>query len=79
MLNQLKKRLAANDITAGFTDSAITEIAKEGFDPVYGARPLRRAIQSKLEDMLSEEIISGNIKNGDNINVDFGDGRFIVK
>ncbi len=79
MLNQLKKRLAANDITAGFTDSAIAEIAKEGFDPVYGARPLRRAIQSKLEDMLSEEIISGNIKNGDNINVDFGDGRFIVK
>ena len=71
MLNQLKKRLAANDITAEFTDSAIAEIAKEGFDPVYGARPLRRAIQSKLEDMLSEEIISGNIKNGDNINVNF--------
>ncbi len=78
MLDQLKKRLAANEITAEFTDAAIAEIAKEGFDPVYGARPLRRAIQSKIEDMLSEEIISGNIKSGDDISVDFADGKFIA-
>lgn len=78
MLNQLKKRLDVNEITTDFTDAAVAEIAKEGFDPVYGARPLRRAIQSKLEDMLSEEIISGNIQSGDNISVDFKDGKFAV-
>lgn len=79
MLGQLKKRLAANEINAEFSDAAVAEIAKEGFDPVYGARPLRRAIQSKIEDMLSEEIISGNIGNGDSVEVDVKDGSFVVE
>lgn len=79
MLGQLKKRLAANEINAEFSDAAVAEIAKEGFDPVYGARPLRRAIQSKIEDMLSEEIISSNIGNGDSVEVDVKDGSFVVE
>jgi len=77
MLKGLESRLLANGITAEFTDDAITEIAKEGFDPVYGARPLRRAIQSKIEDMLSEKIIGGEI--GDKVTVDAEDGKFIAK
>ncbi len=76
MLSGLKKRLEANGITAEFTDDAIAEIAKAGFDPVYGARPLRRAIQNKIEDMLSEKIIEGNI--GDNVTVDAQNGEFTV-
>lgn len=79
MLGKLKERLAANDIEAEFTDEAVKETAKEGFDPTYGARPLRRAIQSKVEDMLSEEIICGNISSGDKIAVDFADGKFYVR
>ena len=79
MLGQLKKRLSANEINAEFSDAAVAEIAKEGFDPVYGARPLRRAIQSKIEDMLSEEIIGGNIGSGDNVEVDVKDGSFVVE
>ena len=78
MLSALQKRLAANEITASFTDEAICAIAKEGFDPVYGARPLRRAIQSKIEDMLSEEIISGSVKNGDSITIDAKDNKFVI-
>lgn len=77
MLKSLKKRLAANDITATFTEEAVAEIARAGFDPVYGARPLRRAIQSKIEDMLSEKIIDQSIKN--NVTVDFKDGQFIAE
>ena len=50
-----------------------------GFDPAYGARPLRRAIQNEIEDMLSEEIIDGNIKSGDSITVDVEDDKFTVK
>ena len=79
MLDNLSERLTANEITAEFTDDAIGLIAKEGFDPVYGARPLRRAIQNKIEDMLAEKIIDGAVKNGDKITVDAKDNEFIVK
>lgn len=77
MLSGLKDRLASNGIAAEFTEKAVSEIAKEGFDAVYGARPLRRAIQNKIEDMLSEKIIDGSV--GKSITVDSEDGNFIVK
>lgn len=79
MLDTLKKRLAENGITASFTDEAISHIAKEGFDPVYGARPLRRAIQSKIEDLLAEKMLESHIKDGDSISVDVEDGKLTVK
>ena len=79
MLDSLKKRLEANEITADFSDEAVALISKKGFDPVYGARPLRRAIQSNIEDMLSEEIIDGNIKAGDKITVTVKDDKFVVE
>ena len=59
MLETLSKRLAAMDITITFTDAAITAIADKGFDDSYGARPLRRAIQSEIEDVLSEKLLDG--------------------
>ena len=79
MLKSLEKRLNANEINVTFTESAVSKIAKSGFDPVYGARPLRRAIQNEIEDMLSEEIIDGNVKSGDSITVDVEDDKFTVK
>ncbi len=79
MLKNLTARLAANEITAEFSDAAVEKIAKSGFDPVYGARPLRRAIQNQIEDMLSEEIIDGKINRGDKITVDTADDKFVVK
>ena len=78
LLKSLKKRLSENEITVEFTDAAIEKIADEGFDKIYGARPLRRAIQSKIEDMLSEKIIDGEIKSGDKITVDVVDNQFDV-
>ena len=79
MLKSLEKRLAENEITVSFSDAAIEKISDEGFDKVYGARPLRRAIQSKIEDMLSEKIIEGEIKGGDTITVDCENDEFSVK
>ena len=79
MMNSLKERLLENEIEVEFSDEAVAQIAKEGFDPVYGARPLRRAIQSRIEDMLSEEIIDAKVKAGDKIIVDFADEKFVVK
>ena len=78
MLYTLKGRLAANDIEAEFTDSAIAQLAKAGFDPVYGARPLRRAIQSDIEDLVAEKMLEGVIKPGSRAVVDYADGSFNV-
>ncbi len=76
MLSNLKERLKALDIEIEFTDNAITEIANEGFDDVYGARPLRRAITSKIEDSLSEKILDGTVSKNSKITCDFKDGSF---
>ena len=79
MLEGLKGRLKANDIEVSFSEEAIEKIAESGFDPVYGARPLRRAIQSQLEDMISEKIIDGEISSGDTIKVVVTDDKLSVE
>lgn len=81
MSRTIVKRLEDMDIYAKITPAAIDVIAKEGFDPEYGARPLRRAIQKKIEDLLSEELLSGNIKIGDNVTIGAqkGEIRFTVR
>ncbi len=78
MLSSLEKRLADNEIKVTFTDKAVERISDEGFDKVYGARPLRRAIQSRIEDMLSEKIIDGEISAGDTVSVDYDGENFVA-
>lgn len=67
MLDGLKSRLAGLSIEISFDPSATERISTDGYDPVYGARPLRRAIQAKIEDRLAEEMLHGMIKAGDKI------------
>lgn len=67
MLKQVNVRLKAMGINAEFDDEAISLLSKEGFDVVYGARPLRRAIQNKVEDKIAELILEGKIKDGDTV------------
>ena len=76
MLRTLDKRLAGMDMSCQVSDRAVAEIAKAGFDPVYGARPLRRAIQSKIEDTLSEQLLTGKFRAGDVIQIDAENGEF---
>ena len=76
MLDTLTQRLAAMDITITFTDAAVTAIADKGFDDAYGARPLRRAIQSEIEDVLSEQMLDGKIKENSTVTCDYQDGKF---
>lgn len=73
----LSKRLADRDLDLSFTEEALDLIAAEGFDPVYGARPLKRAIQNEIENPLAQEILSGKFLPGDIIEVDAADGTFI--
>lgn len=79
MLEGLKKRLAQNDITAEVDESAVKLLAKEGFDPVYGARPLRRAITAKVEDLFAEEMLDGKIENGDSVVIKAENGEIIIE
>jgi len=74
-LQYLAKRLAAMDMQLKVTDAALAEIASAGFDPVYGARPLKRAIQSEIENPLAREILAGNFMAKDTVQVDHKAGR----
>ena len=79
MLDSLGKRLRELDIDVEFTDEAIKAIAKAGFDPVYGARPLRRAIQQQIEDKLSEEMLEGKLSAGKKYLCTHEDGKYEFK
>lgn len=79
MLETLKNRLSANEIDVSFDESAVALLAKEGFDPVYGARPLRRAITNKVEDLFAGEILDGNIKSGDSVVVKEENGEIKIE
>ncbi|MDQ0340155.1 ATP-dependent Clp protease ATP-binding subunit ClpC [Caldalkalibacillus uzonensis] len=78
MAKQLQKRLKEQDIEFSLTDAALRHIVKEGHDPQYGARPLRRALQRMVEDRLSEELLQGNISKGDSVLIDVEDGQLKV-
>ncbi len=79
LLDGLRKRLSAIEISAEFDESVIKAVAKVGFDPVYGARPLKRAVQTNIEDMLSEYMLDSRIEKGSRIKVVFKDGKYIVE
>ncbi|MGG0824392.1 ATP-dependent protease ATP-binding subunit ClpC [Paenibacillus turicensis] len=78
MSEELRKRLQEYDVDFILTDKAKAFLAKEGFDPAYGARPLRRAIQKHIEDRLSEELLTGTVKKGDLLTIDEEDGKLSV-
>ena len=74
-VNMLAKRLRSNGIEINVSDSALDMLGEAGFDPVYGARPLRRAIQQHLENRLAREILKGEFSPGDKVAIDFADGE----
>lgn len=79
LTNELIEQLADQGIDLRITSAALDILAEEGYDPEYGARPLRRAIQTNVEDMLSDEIIAGNVKAGDKITVGGSKGDLTLR
>ena len=65
-------------MTMTVDEEAVKLVAKEGFDPVYGARPLRRAIQNSVEDAVAEKLLEGTVKSGDAIRVTAEDGKIAI-
>ncbi|MDK2824439.1 MAG: ATP-dependent Clp protease ATP-binding subunit ClpC [Clostridia bacterium] len=79
MLKELEKRLKENELNLEVKDAAKEVLAKEGFDPTYGARPLRRAIQKLVEDQLAEEMLKGTYKPGATVIVDAENDTIVLK
>jgi ATP-dependent Clp protease ATP-binding subunit ClpB len=75
----INKRLAERNITLTLTAAAAEHIGREGYDPVYGARPLKRYLQREVETALSRKILGGSVTEGSNVTVDLADGRLSFK
>ncbi len=75
-LARLRSRLAERDMTIELTDAAKQQLAVEGWDPIFGARPLKRTIQQRIENALASRLLSGEFGPGDRINVDAAGGQF---
>jgi ATP-dependent Clp protease ATP-binding subunit ClpB len=78
-LSRLSKRLEDRHITLEVSDAAKDFLGNEGFDPVYGARPLKRVIQQRLLDRLAVEMLGGNVKDGDTVHVDVENGNIVIR
>ena len=79
MLDVTAGRMAQQGITLEAEDDAVAELAKDGFDPQYGARPLRRAIQNQVEDAVAEQMLEGTLKSGDTAHVRLKDGKVVIE
>ena len=79
MINMVQDELKDRNITLSLTDAARSYLGEKGFDPVLGARPLRRVIQNEVEDTLSDELLSGRLHDGDEAVVDVEDGKIVVR
>ena len=77
-LGYLQRRLAARKLELSVTDRARESLAREGFDPVYGARPLKRAIQRLVQDPLARRLLEGEFHDGDRIQVDLQGGEIVL-
>lgn len=79
MLKEFEDRVKAKDMDITITDAVVKHIAKVGFDSTYGARPLRRAIQSKIEDLFAEAILDKQVQSGDTVKMDLKDDKIIIE
>jgi ATP-dependent Clp protease ATP-binding subunit ClpC len=79
LLDQTRRMVRAQDITVDFTDAAVDWIAERGYQPEYGARPLRRTIQREVDNQLSRLLLDGRIREGGRVTVDVEDGRLAFR
>ena len=79
MVQELDRRLSDQELSLELTDSARSHVIAEGYDPVYGARPLKRYLQKYVETLAARKILSGDVHAGDTLVLDIEDGNFIVK
>ena len=74
-----QRRMAAQGITLQADDDAVAALAKDGFDARYGARPLRRTLQTEVEDAVAEQMLEGKLHSGDTAHVCLKDGKVVIE
>ena len=79
MLDTIGSRMAAQGITLQADDDAVAALAKDGFDARYGARPLRRTLQTEVEDVVAEQMLDGQLKSGDTAHVRLKDDKVVIE
>ena len=79
MLRKVAERMKDMEIGMTWTEAAKKHLAKAGFDPVYGARPLRRAVTSEVEDLVAEESLEGRISKGSEVVLDVENDKLVLK
>jgi ATP-dependent Clp protease ATP-binding subunit ClpB len=77
-LQQLRARLSARSISLDVDEAALDLLAAEGYDPTYGARPLKRVIQRRVQDPLAMAILDGGLRDGDTARVEVRDGELVI-
>lgn len=75
----MQKLLRDRKITLDLSDAALRWLGRVGYDPVYGARPLKRAVQRYLQDPLAEMILQGEVPDGSTVKIEEGDGALVMK
>ena len=78
MVRELSNRLADQELSLELTDAARTQVIENGYDPVYGARPLKRYLQNYVETLAAKKILSGDVHAGDTLVLDVKDGEFVI-
>ena len=78
MVKELSNRLADQELSLELTDAARTQVIENGYDPVYGARPLKRYLQNYVETLAAKKILSGDVHQGDTLVLDVKDGEFVI-
>jgi ATP-dependent Clp protease ATP-binding subunit ClpC len=79
LIKKLEKRLNERNISLNISQAAKEKLIEEGFDDEYGARPLKRIIQKRIEDRLSEEILLGHILDGEKVTINYQEGNYTFK
>ena len=78
-LGRLKKRLRLRDITLNFSDELITHLTQAGYEPSFGARPMKRVIVKQVQDPIARNMLNGEILSGDKLTLDYKNNRVVIK
>jgi ATP-dependent Clp protease ATP-binding subunit ClpC len=79
MLSQVQGQLKEKDLKLEITDAAKDYLGEKGYDPAFGARPLRRVIEREVEDPLSDALLNGKFRSGETIKIDYQDGKVVLE
>ena len=79
MLSQIQGQLKEKDIKLEITDAAKDYLGEKGYDPAFGARPLRRVIEREVEDQFSDALLNGKFRSGETIKIDYQDGKIVLE